>query len=232
MYGEIMSRWRKVIDVAKDQVKVMNTLGFSSFLLAGHDRGARTAHRLALDYPEFVQMLILMDIIPTLTFYESANQKMATGYYHWYFLIQPYDFPEHLIGRDPEYFLKKTLGAWSANKTFSDDVFKEYLRCFSKPETIHASCEDYRAAASTDLDHDLSDQEANNKIQCPTLILWGKKGLIGKSYDVLETWRNKTDMEPRGQALSCGHFLPEESPDATLLAMVKFLSSQNSENNF
>ena len=214
--------------MAKDQVAVMNKLGFGSFLLAGHDRGARTAHRLALDNPTLVKKLMLMDIVPTVTFYETANQRIATGYYHWYFLIQPHDFPERLIGRDPEYFLRRTIGSWSSNKTFSESALETYIKCFCNPETIHASCEDYRAAASVDLNHDRNDRQAGIKIQCPTLILWGRKGLIGKTFNVMETWRDKVATEFSGQGLLCGHFLPEEAPDATFLAMTEFLSATTS----
>ena len=140
--------------MAKDQLAVLKQPGFKRFRLVSHDRGARTAHRLAPDNPDVVQNLILMDFIPTLTLYETADQRMATGYYHWYILIQPHDFPERLIGADPEFFLRKTLEHWSAKKTFSDDAMTEHIRCFSKPETIHASCEVYRAVASIDLEHD------------------------------------------------------------------------------
>lgn len=214
-------------EMAKDQVAVMNKLGFNSFLLAGHDRGARTAHRLTLDHPDLVKKLILMDIVPTITFYDSADQRMATGYYHWYFLIQPYDFPERLIGRDPEYFLRKTIGSWSSDQIFSEDSLKEYIRCFCKPETIHATCEDYRAAASVDLIHDRNNQKAKIKIQCPTLILWGMEGLIGRTFNVMEAWRDKVALEPSGRGIRCGHFLPEEEPGTTYLAMTEFLSNTN-----
>ena len=209
--------------MASDQRELMQNLGFKTFHVAGHDRGARTAHRLALDNPSVVKNLILMDIIPTLNLYETADQRMATGYYHWYFLIQPYDFPEHLISEDPEYYLRKTMGNWSAKNTFSDDAMSEYIRCFSKPETIHASCEDYRAAASVDLEHDRTDRKSGRKIECPTLILWGTKGLIAKSYNVMEVWRDKVKTTLTGRGIPSGHFLPEEAPDHTYSAMMEFL---------
>ena len=212
--------------MASDQLAVMRKLGFETFRLAGHDRGARTAHRLALDHPDAVENLILMDIVPTLTLYETADQRMATGYYHWYFLIQPYDFPERLIGADPEYYLRRTLENWSDVSPFSEETMAEYIRCFNKPETIHASCEDYRAAASVDLDNDRSDHNSGRKIKCPTLILWGLKSLIGRTYDMIEVWHDKTEIIPAGRGLPCGHFLPEEAPHETYSAIMEFLSGE------
>jgi len=211
--------------LAADQVSVMNQLGHDTFLLGGHDRGARVSHRMALDHPVVVQKLILMDIVPTLTVYETADQRISTGYYHWYFLIQPSDFPERIIGADPEYYLRRISGNLAQGGAFTDDAMAEYLRCFSKPETIHATCEDYRAAASIDLVHDQEDRDAGHKIQCPLQILWGAKGLMGKAYDVVETWREKCAHEPTGAAIPAGHFLAEESPEDTLNMMLSFLKS-------
>ncbi len=171
--------------MAADQVAVMAELGFDLFRIAGHDRGARVAHRMALDHEDKVSKLALLDIVPTLTLYRDVNQAIATGYYHWYFLIQPFDLPERMIGADPEYYLRRKVGHWSAGDCFTDEAMAEYIRCFSDPATIHASCEDYRAAATIDLEHDRSDLDRN--VACPTLVLWGAKGLMGKSFDVLET---------------------------------------------
>jgi haloacetate dehalogenase len=207
--------------MANDQVSVMRSLGFESFAVAGHDRGARTAHRMALDHADQVLKLALLDIVPTLTFFETADQKIATSYYHWYFLIQQFDLPERLIGADPEYYLRKKTGHWSAGDCFTEGAMAEYIRCFSNPATIHASCEDYRAAATIDLEHDRQDRSADNKIKCPTLVLWGDKGAMGQCYDVRETWVEKCDSL-EGATLPCGHFLAEEAPDETYAAFKRF----------
>ena len=208
-------------EIAKDQIGVMAALGFERFALVGHDRGARVSHRLALDHPERVERVALLDIAPTLTVFETVDQTVATAYYHWFFLIQPNGLPERLIGYDPDDFLRRKLTAWgAADDAFTEEALAEYLRCFRDPATIHASCEDYRAAATIDLEHDRADGDA--RIECPLLALWGAKGLVGRRYDVPAIWREKaTDV--RGQAIDCGHFLPEEKPDETLAALVAFL---------
>jgi len=210
--------------IASDQVQVMQQLGFEEFAVAGHDRGARTAHRMALDHQDKVNRLALLDIVPTLTLYETANQKIASSYYHWYFLIQDFDLPERLIGADPEYYLRKKTGHWSAGDCFTEAAMAEYIRCFSNPETIHASCEDYRAAASIDLELDRADRDAGHKITCPTLVLWGEKGAMGQCYDVHDTWLEKCE-EVGGRALPGGHFLAEEAPEETYQAMIDFFDS-------
>ncbi|MGF1471558.1 MAG: alpha/beta fold hydrolase [Rubrobacteraceae bacterium] len=200
-------------EMANDQVEVMDRLGFDRFSVAGHDRGGRVAHRMALDHPERVEKLAVLDIAPTHTMYTTADMEFARAYYHWFFLIQPYDLPERLIGADPEYYLRKKLGQWGRDeRAITPEAFTEYLRCFS-PETIHASCEDYRASASIDLTHD--EEDLGHRISCPLLVLWGEKGFVGKKYDVVATWKEKT-ADVRGRSLPCGHFLPEEAPEQTL----------------
>ena len=209
--------------MARDQVEVMQALGFDRFFVAGHDRGARVAHRLALDHPTRVQKLVLIDIVPTLYVYENITQAVATGYFHWFFLIQLHDFPEHYIGKDPAKWLNGVFGRWGAqDEAFPAAVREEYLRCFSRPEAIRASCDDYRAAAGIDLEHDRADLEI--KIGCPTLVLWGSIGLVGKNYDVLAVWRGHAHRVS-GWALECGHFLAEERPAETLQALLDFLSN-------
>lgn len=209
---------------AADMATVMTALGFESFRLAGHDRGGRVAHRLALDFPQRVEKLAVLDIIPTRTLFETVNQQVATGYYHWFFLIQPFDMPERMIGADPEYYFRKKTGQWSgAGHKFDDEAMAEYLRCFRDPATIHASCEDYRAAASIDLEHDRAD--GDRRIRCPLLVLWGEKGLMHKAYDVLGTWRDKAVGSVEGHAVPSGHFLPEEAPDETYAALRRFFAS-------
>lgn len=209
--------------MAADMAAVMKNLGHDTFYLAGHDRGGRVSHRLTLDHQERVKKVATLDIVPTLHLYENVNQQVATGYYHWFWLIQPEPFPERMIGADPEFYLRKKTGHWSgAGHAFDDEAMKEYLRCFSDPATIHASCEDYRAAASIDLVHDRADREANRRITCPMLVLWGSKGLMDKAYDVLGTWRDRVSGPLSGHAVNSGHFLPEEAPEETYQALVKF----------
>lgn len=207
--------------MAQDQVEVMQQLGYQDFYVIGHDRGARVAHRLALDYPQRVKKLAVLDIIPTYDLYTTTDQAFATAYYHWFFLIQPYPLPETLIGANPEYFLRTCLERWSQNfSAFTPEALAEYIRCFSQPETIHATCEDYRAAAAIDLVHDLTD--LNQKIVCPLLVLWGSQGIIGRKYDVLKIWQERAE-NVSGEAIASGHFLPEEAPEATYQALYKFL---------
>lgn len=208
--------------MGQDQVEIMSTLGYEEFYLVGHDRGARVAHRMALDYPNRVKKLAVLDIVPTYKMYATTNQEFATAYYHWFFLIQPYDLPETLIGSNPEYWVRKALEAWSRNNlsAFPPEILGEYVRCFSNPETIYATCEDYRAAATIDLLHDEADM--NQKIACPVLALWGGKGFVGRSYDVLESWRERAS-KVSGKALPCAHFPAEEVPEATYKALYDFL---------
>lgn len=206
--------------MARDQVEVMAQLGYDKFYLIGHDRGARVAHRLTLDYPKLVKKLVLLDIVPTSIMYATTDRELATAYYHWFFLIQPYPLPETLIGSNPDYFLRYCLQSWSGNfSAFSPEIIKEYLRYFCNPETIHATCEDYRASATIDLQHEETDRE---KISCPVLLLWGNEGIIGRKYDVLATWQDKT-VDIRGKGIDCGHFLPEEAPEETLGNIQDFL---------
>lgn len=206
--------------MAEDQAQVMEELGFRRFSVAGHDRGGRVAHRMALDYPESVQRLAVLDIAPTHTMFRRADMDFGLTYYHWFFLAQPYNLPERLIGADPDFFLEWKLGAWGSGiEAFDPEALAEYKRCFSDPATIHASCEDYRAAASIDLRHDEEDLE--RRVDCPLLALWGDRGFIGRSYDVLEVWREKAERV-EGRALPSGHFLPEEAPEETLQSFLDF----------
>ena len=208
--------------MAEDQVKLMKHLGFDSFLLAGHDRGGRVGHRMALDYSGVVEKLVVMDIAPTYTMYKTTDMDFAKSYYHWFFLIQPADFPERMIGSDPEYFLKKKFSQWGRDgDAFTETAFAEYLRCLT-PETIKASCEDYRASASIDLEHDQIDINNKRKITCPILAIWGAKGFVGSKYDVITEWK-KWATNVSGCSIPCGHYLPEEAPKETLAALLSFL---------
>jgi haloacetate dehalogenase len=210
--------------MAQDQVEVMQQLGFDAFLLVGHDRGARVAHRLAKDHPQRVRKLAVLDIIPTRRMFQIVNKEMATNTYHWFFLIQPYDFPERLIGAAADYFIRSRFErARDAATVFPAAAVAEYVRCFCDPAAIHATCEDYRAGASIDLVHDEADLD--NKVRCPLLALWSATGYVGRTQDVLQVWREyATDV--RGQALPCGHFLAEELPDETCAALRAFLLEQ------
>jgi pimeloyl-ACP methyl ester carboxylesterase len=173
--------------------------GFSSFSVAGHDRGGRVAHRLCLDHPDAVRAVALLDIAPTLTMYEDTNKEFATQYMWWFFLIQPYPLPEHLFGLDPAFFIRHLLEVLSRTPgAVTPAALQEYLRCYCCEGTIHAVCEDYRAAASIDLDMDRADDAAGHRIDAPLLVLWGAKGTVRHLYDVLETWRPKVRGCPSG----------------------------------
>jgi haloacetate dehalogenase len=209
---------------AGDMVEVMAALGHQRFALAGHDRGGRVAHRLALDHPERVTRLAVLDIVPTRTIFRATDQAIATGYFHWFFLIQPGGLPERLIGADPVFYLHWVLGRWGTGlEAFAPEALAEYERCFKDPAVIHASCEDYRAAASIDLADDEADLERT--IACPVLALWGRRGLMERHFDVLATWRERSAGEVVGHALDCGHFLAEERPEATAEALLEFFAA-------
>lgn len=210
--------------MAQDQVDVMRHYGYNRFLVAAHDRGARLSHRLCLDHPEKVEKVCLMDIAPTLTMYQGTNKDFATRYMWWFFLIQPYPLPEHMIGLDSKFYLLRIFG--ELNQTpgaIGPDEMNEYIRSFSD-ETIHATCEDYRAAASIDLEMDDADDRAGRKIQCPLHALWGAKGTIGLLWNPLDTWRDKCSGPVTGKALDCGHFLQEERPQDVINEFLNFFS--------
>jgi haloacetate dehalogenase len=209
--------------LAQDQVETMAALGFDRFSVAGHDRGARVAHRLARDHPERVARLALLDIVPTLYRFETIDQKAATASYHWFFLIQPGGLPERLIGAEPEFFLRHSLGSWARDPAaFEPEVFAEYLRCFENPETIRATCDEYRAGATIDLEHDRADRGC--RIRMPLLMLWGRRSAQGSGYDILGVWRDHAE-NVTGHAVDSGHFLPEEAPDETYRALRGFFAN-------
>jgi haloacetate dehalogenase len=207
--------------MAQDQVELMLRLGFPKFAVVGHDRGGRVAHRMARDHRDAVTKLAVLDIIPTYTLYHSVNKEVATAYYHWFFLIQPEPLPETLIGNSVEFYLRRSLGPLVPN-LISEDVYAEYLRTFREPAAIHACCEDYRAGASIDLDHDAADLA--EKLTCPLLALWGERGPMHRYYDVLETWKER-GTNVRGRPIASGHFLAEEQPDEVTQELVKFLQA-------
>lgn len=210
--------------MAQDMVTLMKRLGFEKFPVIGHDRGGRVAHRMARDHRDVVTHLGVLDIVPTYTLFARTDKAFAIGYYHWFFLAQPAPLPERMIGADPVFYLERKLDQWSADRaSFDEAAVDEYKRCFSDPATIHGSCEDYRAAATIDIEHDASDLD--QKVSCPTLVLWGEAGLMHKTFDVLATWREVCE-NATGQAVPGGHFLPEEAPDETKLAIQAFLRDE------
>lgn len=209
--------------MAKDMMHLMSYLGFETFFVAGHDRGARVTHRMCLDYPTSIKKACVMDIAPTYHMFEHTNQAFATGYYHWFFLIQPDNLPETLIASNSAYYLTEKLKRWSDknvdfNKKFDEEAVKAYVQCFDEA-CIHATCEDYRAAAGIDMEDDA--KERYRKITTPLLVLWGEKGFVHKTYEVLKVWKEYA-QHVHGYPLACGHFLPEEKPQEVIQAFKQF----------
>ncbi|MDY0908524.1 alpha/beta hydrolase [Microbacterium sp. CFBP9034] len=216
--GEVYSKRA----MAADQLEVMTRLGFDSFFVAGHDRGARVGHRMALDAPDRVRSLGVIDIVPTLHMFDHVDRAMATSYFHWFFLGLGAGLPEDLIRAAPERWLRSRFeGRWSVRDPLPPEVFDRYLACFLRDGVIEATCADYRAAASTDLEHDRSDASAGRALSVPVLALWGADGYVGRNFDVLGVWRAfAPDVE--GHAIQADHYLPEEAPEATAKALGHF----------
>jgi len=206
--------------MAQDVVAVMNNLGHKKFLVGAHDRGARVAHRLGLDHPDCVEAMVLLDIAPTREMYAETNSDFARAYWHWFFLIQPHPLPEQIISKDPEAFWKlKCFNQANGKNPFSTEALSEYLTAFKQPDAIHSSCEDYRAAASIDIEHDNADQ--GKKLLMPVLALWAKLGVIESCFDALELWRLRAD-KVEGEALEAGHYMAEEIPNEVAKRMSEF----------
>ena len=211
--------------MAQDQVEVMAALGFEKFAVVGHDRGARVGHRLALDHPERVTKLAVLDVVPTYEIFAGVDRDLAQAYFHWFLMLQPEPLAERLIGADPPYFLRWILEHWCRTPgAMTKPAYAEYERCFGDPRTIHATCEDYRAV-EVDLTHDAADLKC--KIGCPLLVLWGGRGTTHPGwpslrFDMLAVW-NARAADVRGKPLDCGHFLAEEAPAETLAELVRFL---------
>jgi haloacetate dehalogenase len=208
--------------MARDQIAVMRQLGYERFFVAGHDRGGRCAYRLTLDYPERVLKLAVLDIVPTGEAFRRADMAFGLGFWHWFFLAQPYDLPERLIGADPDYFFLRARHP-ASELFFAPEALEDYVRCFRNPETIHAICEDYRAAATIDFADDEADR-GKKRIACPVLALWSRRGDLEVWYDVLAIWRGWAD-DVRGRALDCGHYLAEEAPDETYSELRAFFAT-------
>jgi haloacetate dehalogenase len=207
--------------MASDMIAIMDELGFDRFKVVAHDRGARVTHRLCLDYPDRVSKAVLLDIIPTSTLYETVNKDVATAYYHWFFLIQNAPLPENMIAGNPLSYLHWALGARIGGIDAVDpEVLAALEKNFQNPDVIHATCEDYRAGASIDLEHDKADSDS--KIQCPILVSWGTLGPMGKMYDILSVWQDKA-VNVQGLGLECGHYLSQEKPEELLAALNDFL---------
>jgi len=208
--------------MAADQVALMRTLGFDRFSVCGHDRGGRVAHRMALDHPQAVERLMLLDISPTLTMYERTDMEFARAYYHWFFLIQPQPLPETLIGAEPAFYLHQKLGGWGSHglEFFDPRALAEYERCIADPATVHAMCEDYRAAASVDLQHDRADERA--RIVCPLRVLWGERGVVHRLFAPISDWQAKSSGNVTGRSTPGGHYIAEESPDLLADEMLSF----------
>lgn len=206
--------------MARDLVAVMKALGHERFALVGHDRGGRVGHRMALDAPEALSRLAVLDIVPTHTVYSTVNRALGLAYYHWFLLPQPAPVPETLLGNNIAFFLRSGPFRGLVPHVITDELFAEYLRCASDPATLHAMCEDYRAAATIDLEHDAADLQ--RRIECPTLALWGARGAMHALYDVLATWQPRA-RDVRGKALDCGHWMPEEAPEALARELIEFL---------
>ena len=209
--------------MAQDNVSIMQKLGIQKFHVVGHDRGARVAHRLILDHPEKVLTCTLMDILPTYDMYEETNREFATKYWHWFFYIQKYPFPERALSVDPAFFihfnLTNKVGSQAAER-FPKEVLDDYIRCYADPACVHGICEDYRASASIDLEHDKVDRA--KRIKTPLLLLWGADGVVGKIWNVLEGWKQYADNVSGFAVPECGHFVPEEQPQICLETMMAF----------
>jgi len=201
--------------MAADQHAVMQALGHKTFSVLGHDRGGRVSHRLAMDFPDSVERLMVLDISPTLTMYENTSMEFARGYWHWFFLIQPYPIPETLIGANPEFWIKNHMGRHAGTGIFDGQSWAEYLAGANNPESMHAMCEDYRAAASIDLIHDRADREAGKTLSMPLRVLWGEHGLVAKCFSPIKDWQ-KVAKTVSGKAVPCGHYIPEELPQELL----------------
>jgi haloacetate dehalogenase len=217
--------------MAQDMVAVMDALEIDPFFLCGHDRGGRVAHRLALDHPARVKKLCVIDIAPTLDMYQATDMAFARAYYHWFHLIQPSPLPETMIGGNPLPYLHAKLGGWGATglNYIEPAALAEYERCFCRPEAIHGACEDYRASAGIDLEHDRQSRSRGEQIACDMLVLWGERGVVHRMFEPLALWQAQCAARVSGRPLPAGHFIPEELPEIVASALGSFFAvSENS----
>ncbi len=210
--------------MARDMLRLMQGLGHARFDVLAHDRGARVAHRLAMDHAQAVQRLVLLDIAPTLAMYEQTSQEFARAYWHWFFLIQPAPLPERLIEADPAAYVRDVMGRRSAGLApFDPRALAAYAQGLAQPGAAHGLCEDYRASAGIDLEHDRADRDAGRTLTQPLLALWGAEGVVQRCFDPLAEWR-RVASDVRGEALPCGHYIAEEAPEALLARVLPFLN--------
>ena len=211
--------------MANDMIAVMEKLGFTEFYLVGHDRGARVAHRMLLDHPTRVKKCMFLDIAPTYDMYKGTNMSFGLSHYHWFFLVQPTPLPERLLAGDPEYFFRTMYGDYSdienSLRVFPEEIKQAYIEKLSTPQGLHAICEDYRACATIDLVHDEADRD--QKTDVPLMVLWGEKGNLNKEFDVLKLWQGRGNNVQGYGITNCGHFIPEDSPAATIEAIEAFM---------
>lgn len=211
--------------MARDMVRAMQALGHARFSILAHDRGARVAHRLMVDHPGSVRRAVLLDIAPTLAMYEQTTEAFARAYWHWFFLIQPAPMPERLISADPAAYLRDVMAHREAGMApFDPRALAEYTRALSHPGAAHSLCEDYRAAATIDLVHDRADREAGVRVSAPLQVLWGAQGVVQRCFKPLDEWQ-RVAADVTGRALPCGHYIPEEAPQALLEAVLPFLAA-------
>jgi haloacetate dehalogenase len=210
--------------MAKDMHTAMNSLGFESYYVCAHDRGARVTHKLLVDYPKAVKKAILLDICPTLSMYSKTDFLFAKAYWHWFFLIQPTPFPETVIASNPQAFAKNHMGGrYAGMAVFADDAMEKYVANLGDPEATHGMCEDYRASSTIDMEEATEDLKAGRKIECPLRVLWGAHGVIEKSFNAIQEWKDVSNSTVDGWKVDCGHYIPEEKPDELLRNIREFL---------
>ncbi|KAF3771082.1 alpha/beta-hydrolase [Cryphonectria parasitica EP155] len=227
--GGDVSQYAKSV-MARDCVTVMETLGYKSFYLCGHDRGGRVGHKLCVDHPDRVRRAMFLDICPTLAMYEATDLTFATAYFHWFLLIQPAPLPETMLLSNPRRLAELFMGGRQLGGTgiFEPECFDKYVAGMSDPDCVHAMCEDYRAAATLDLDEQRADLEGSRRIRCPLRVLWGKAGVVEKRFDALREWRKVVEegVKVDGYAVDSGHYIPEHAPDDVLAAIQEFFVAE------